>query len=236
MADKFDEFLEEVENDIRNERLSKLWAKYGKIVSAAVVGAVLLSAGWVLYNNHHKKQISLNSEMLLKASDLLSAGKMEEAIGVLDHITHDSNPPYGEMAQMVKASTLISKGGEDVVRGKEILSIIVKKSHIDPVIRDLAEFSLIKADADLINFNSPNEDEMAKINGLIERLTPLTADKHPWRFQAMDLKGFLLFKTKRFTEASEIYVAIAQAEKCPKGITARAEIMSQLILSETPAS
>ena len=37
MADKFDEFLEEVEQDIRQERFQKIWNKHGKTIIAIVV-------------------------------------------------------------------------------------------------------------------------------------------------------------------------------------------------------
>ena len=66
MADQFDEFVQEVENDIRQEKLRDLWDKYGKIASSVIGGVLTIGVGITLWQNHQ-------TDVSLKLSDTLIA-------------------------------------------------------------------------------------------------------------------------------------------------------------------
>ena len=49
MAEKFDEFLEEVEKDIRQEKFLKLWKQYGKQVIGVFSAIIVIIIGYNLW-------------------------------------------------------------------------------------------------------------------------------------------------------------------------------------------
>ncbi|MDP2193765.1 MAG: hypothetical protein Q8K36_04505, partial [Alphaproteobacteria bacterium] len=52
---KFDEFMNDIQEDMRREKVEKYWKKYGK-QAVAVVSIVLATAvGHTLYTNHQTK-------------------------------------------------------------------------------------------------------------------------------------------------------------------------------------
>ncbi|MDP3371535.1 MAG: tetratricopeptide repeat protein [Candidatus Paracaedibacteraceae bacterium] len=232
MAEKFDEFIEEVEKDIRQEKFETLWNKYGKIISTVLIVALGSSSGWVLWRNHSEKQLNLISQKFTKAADRVVSGNINEAIGVYESIVNDSAPTYASLASIAKAAALYEKGGEDAKKAVETLTQLTSRHSTDPIMRDYALLTLIRMDIDLLDFDKITEVNKAKLMTHLASLDNLTKNKAPWKLLALELKGFILYELKDYTKASEIYVAIAQTKACPRGLRARAEIMSQVVLKK----
>lgn len=229
MAEKFDEFIDEVEKDIRQEKLETLWKKYGKVISAFLVLAIGSSSGWVLWSNHSKKQLNLTSQKFMKAQDRVLAGNLNEGVGVYDSIINDSSKTYSELAYIAKAAVLYQKGGEDAKKAVETLTKLSSNKSADPIMRDYATLTLIRMDVDLFDFDKIDDASKAKLMTHLASLDNIAQDKAPWKLLALELKGFVLYGLKDYTKASEVYISIAQTKECPRGLRARAEIMSQVI-------
>ncbi len=232
MAEKFDEFIEEVEKDIRQEKLEQVWKEYGKAISTVVVVALGVSTIWLLWKNHAQKQLDLTSQKFVTAQQSLAAGNLNEGIGVFDSITHDSSKTYAALARIAKAAALYQKGGEDVKRSAETLKELASLKQADPIMRDYAALTLIRADIDTFDFEKIDEAAKAKLIGHLVSLDDLSKDDAPWRLSALELKGYILYGLKDYTKASESYVKIAHEKDCPSGFKVRAEIMSQIVLKK----
>ena len=236
MAEKFDEFIDDIEKDIRHERFEKLWKEYGKAISAAIIGALALSTGWFMWNSHQDKQLKLTSEKFIKAQSLIDKGDIIAGLNVYDSTINDGAKTYSPLAQLAKATVLLEKGGEDTKKGVEQLTKLASDTKADVLMRDFAALALIRRDIDYINPKEINDQLKGKLAAHIVQLDTLATEKSPWRLLALDLKGIILFTLNDYAKASEAYIAIAQTENCPKGILARAEIMSQLSLKHIQAA
>lgn len=227
MADKFDEFLQEVEQDIRHERLEKLWNKYGKAFTISVVGVLTLSAGFMAWKNYQHKQHLIISEQFVGAQNLVSQGKVAEAIGVIQSISKKSHHGYVILAKFLEAS-LLSKEGvqQDVKRAQEIYASIEKDENADKHFRDLATFFKVNIQVDRL---SDTADE-ALVKKLMANLAPLTRQDNPWQSIAKELQGILLYKQNKFSEASENFISLIQDPKCPEELRMRAQLMSQILV------
>jgi hypothetical protein len=232
MAEQFDEFLEDVEKDMRQEKLEKIWKEYGKLISVGLVIAIGGSGGWALWKNHEEKQLNLTSQKFMKAQDLIEKGNINEGLGVYDSIIHDSSKTYAPLAQIAKAGILADKSPEDVKKAETLLMELASNKSADPIMRDFAALTLIRIDLDRMDLKTVSENAKAKLIAHLVTLDALSKDDAPWSLLAQDLKGAILFCLKEYIKSSEIYVKIAQTKDCPRGLKARAEIMSQLILKQ----
>ncbi|MBY0462304.1 MAG: tetratricopeptide repeat protein [Alphaproteobacteria bacterium] len=227
MADKFDEFLEEVEQDIRHERLEKLWKEYGKTVIIAVVGVLALTAGFMAWKNHQHKQYLVLSEQFVGAQNLIAQGKTAEAIGVMQALSKGSHQGYAVLARFLEASLLSKEGaGQDVKGAQDIYASIEKDRNADQHFRDLATFFSVNLEIDRL----PSVPDEATVKKLIDTLEPLTKSDNPWHSIAKELKGLLLYKQNKTAEASEIFISLIQDAKSPAELRMRAQLMSQVLV------
>lgn len=232
MAEQFDEFLQDVEKDMRQEKLERIWKEYGKLISTLVVIAIGGSGSWVLWKNHSRKQLNLTSQKFIKAQELVDRGNIAEGLGVYDSIINDSSKTYKSLAIIAKAGALSNKTPEEIKKAEALLTELSLNKSADKIMRDFATVTLIRIDIDRSELKTVDEPTKAKMIAHLVTLDKLCADNSPYALLAQELKGIILFALKDYTKASEVYVKIAQTKGCPRGLQARAEIMSQLILTK----
>lgn len=228
MADKFDEFLEEVEQDIRHEKLEKLWKQYGKTLVSAVIGILAVTAGFMAWKNHQHKQYLILSEQFVGAQNLVAQGKIPEAVGVMQALSKASHAGYAVLAKFSEAAVLSKEGAQqDVKRAQEIYTSVEQDRSVDKNLRDLATFFIVNLEVDRL----PNAADTAAIKKLMEKLEPLTEERNPWRSLAKELKGLLLYKQNKMPEASEIFISLVQDAKSPTELRMRAQLMQQVLVA-----
>ena len=232
MAEQFDEFLQDVEKDMRQEKLENIWKEYGKLISTVLVIAIGGSSGWVLWRNHSEKQLNFTSQKFMKAQELIERGNVSEGLGVYDSIIHDSSKTYAPLAAIAKAGLLAGKSPEDVKKAEDLLSKLAGNSSADKTMRDFATVTLIRMNLDRYELKAVDGPTKAKLIAHLVTLDKLVTDNSPYSLLAQELKGVILFALNDYAKASEVYVKIAQTKDCPRGLQARAEIMSQLILKK----
>ena len=232
MAEQFDEFLVDVEKDMRQEKLENIWKEYGKLISTALVIAIGGSGGWVFWKNHSEKQLNLSSQKFMKAQELVERGNVSEGLGVYDSLINDSSKTYASLASIAKAGLLAGKSPDEVKKAEELLIKLASNKSADKIMRDFATVTLIRIDLDRSELKIIDGPTKAKLNAHLVTLDKLFSDNSPHTLLAQELKGIILFALNDYTKASEVYVKIAQTKDCPRGLQARAEIISQLILKK----
>jgi hypothetical protein len=232
MAEQFDEFLEDVEKDMRQEKLENIWKEYGKLISTVLMVAIGGSGGWVLWRNHSEKQLNLTSQKFMKAQELVDRGNISEGLGVYDSLIRDSSKTYASLAAIAKAGLLASKTPEDIKKAEALLTELTLNKSADKIMRDFATVTLIRIDLDRSELKTVDGPTRAKLIAYLVTLDKLSTDNSPYALLSQELKGIILFALNDYAKASEVYVKIAQTKDCPRGLQARAEIMSQLILKK----
>ena len=230
MAEKFDEFIDDVEKDMRQEKLEKVWKEYGKLISTTVVLIISIATGWVVWKNNVEKELNLTSQKFMKAQDLVERGNVNEGLGVYDSLLNSSSKTYAALARIAKTTLLSNKGDEELKKGEELLKTLSTNKSADSILRDFATLSLIRIDLDRTDLKTIDDAVKSKLIAHTATLDTLSVKDAPWALLAQEIKGIILYSLKDYTKASEIFVKIAQTKDCPRGLLARAEIMSQLIL------
>lgn len=223
MAEKFDEFLEEVENDIRKEKLLQLWKQYGKQVVSGVVAIIILIAGYNLWSYYQQNKRIQMAEKLISAQDLISQGETEKAQTILNSLAVDSHGAYQPLALFQKAGLLLQLGqkpGEAI----QIYQQLSANTKVDPLWRSLATLLGVMASMD-----QPD----AKTDDLLAQLSSLTTDQNPWRYFAHEITGVLLHRKGESTKAAETFARLVQDNQTPAGISMRARLMVQIVSADT---
>ena len=204
-----DNFIEEVDEDLKRERYAELWRKYGTLILGAVllvVIAVAGSMGWRQYQLNTRIETGLK---YVDAVDLAVAGKTADAIAAFQALGKDGAPGYRDLARFQEAAVLVRQGNE--AAAAQIYDAIAKDEGADAVFRNIA----------LILY-ALNVADRAEPKALADRLKPLTGDANPWRFSALEITALLDRRRGDLTAARSVYRKLADDERAPHRLRRRA--------------
>ena len=224
MADQFDEFLNEVEQDIRQERFEKLWQKYGKLALYVFGGCIALAAVYTMWSNNQEAKRVQISEAYIRTQSLIDSGKTDEAIHALQAIIAEGkDKAYGTLSQFALAGIRAAEGPyQDLPKAIEFYKGLEGNTSIEPYQRQFAGIRAITLEASL----EENKNNPDALKGLLAKLEPLSDEKSPWRLLALEAQGIIITQLND-PKASEVFVKIAQDPNCPKGMRARAQLMAR---------
>lgn len=227
MTQKFDEFLEEVEQDIRNERFEKYWNKYGKIATGFVTGCLIVTGAFMLWNNNRTNQMVTASETLVSAQESLAKNKQDEGLSLLGSLASKAPGIYGILPRFSMAVEYTKDGpNKNINESINIYKGLESDKSVDRNLRDLAK--LLRLSLEFEAFG----EEQSKIDELRVAIEPLTKSDHPLQLLANELKAIMLYRSGAFNEAGEILIKASQDKKAPEGLRVRAQLMTQMIASK----
>lgn len=222
MTEKFDEFLEEVENDIRKEKLLQLWKQYDKQVMGGVIGIVILVSGYNFWSYYEKNKRTQMAEKLIAAQDLIGQGQADKAQTILSGLAADSHTIYQSLALFQKAGLLVQLG-QKPEEALQIYQQLSTNPKVDPLWRGLATLLGVMIGIDQSN---------AKVDDLLDQLSPLTTDQNSWRYLANEIKGVLLHRKGEHTQAAQVFAKLVQDSQTPPGISMRSRLMVQIVSAD----
>ncbi len=214
-----DQFIQEVEEDLKRDRQLALWRKYGVWATALGLLVVIGVASYQGWRNYQRGQQHLYGQSYAQALALLAKGKDAEARAEFGKLAGEAVSGFAELAMLQRAA-LLAKGG-DGAGAAELYRQLADDDSADQLFRDLAVIlaALITAD------NADPRD-------LTARLAPLTAPGNPWRYSALEVTALLAQRQGDQARAKEIYQSLADDAKAPQGMRARAAEM--LAVLESP--
>jgi hypothetical protein len=219
MANQDDNFLREVEEEIRRERFERLWKEYGTYFIAGAALIVIGVLGYKFVENRRVTAAQTTGERYEGAMELASTGKDGSAEKEFASVVADGTGGYPELARLQLAGVLLKQGKKaEAIAAYEELA---KAANADPLLRDYAALQAASARMGEADFTE-----------LQNRLTPLMADTSPWRFSARELLGVAAFKAGKADEARSTLTPLLIDQKTPQSIAERA----QIVLAEIAAS
>ena len=211
MADIF----QEVDEEVRRERLNKLWQRYGGFI---VVLCVLVVAGvgaWRAYDYWQTKKAGESGAAFEAAVTLAEAGKSQDAEAAFAKLATDGTAGYRVLASLREAAELARTDNKAAVKAYD--DIAANKSA-GQVIQDLAA---VRAGFLLV--------DTAPYSELQSRLEPLTGADRPYRHSARELLALSAWKSGDATAARKWADMIMTDPQTPQGTRTRAEVLSELI-------
>ena len=209
-----EEFIKEVDEDLKEEKRVKLWKKLLPYVLGFSFGVILLTSGFVFWGNYIKNTNQSLGDDFTAAVGLASEDDVDAALLALDRIVDKGSDGYATIAKMKKASILIQKG--DLEKGLAIY-LDLERNAVDQSFRDIATILYV--------LNS-----MDKVDPLIllEKVKPLEASRI-WKSSALELKAFIYMKTEKKEQAKETFQSILDQKNTPSSLSTRARNMIEYL-------
>lgn len=165
-----DSFIQEVTDEVRQDRMFRLWKKYGPYGIAAVVVVVAVAAvlSWM---KHREVEQARETGGAFLATDIASVPDQEKLIGSIQ----------GPAAVIAKLRLAAAKAGAgDTAAAAELYREVAAESELGSAYADLARLQAVRVEAASM--------DPAKA---VADLEPLTAEGAPYRLLALELRAVI---------------------------------------------
>ncbi len=218
MPDIFDE----VADDLRAERNSRLLRRYGGLLAIAAVLVVAGAGAYEGWKHYAGRKSDAEGAAFLSAESIADgppAGRAA-ALPALLQISQDAGPGYRTLARL-RAAAIKSDAG-DLAGALGLWDQIAADTAADPILRDYAnlQWALHQIDA-----GEP---------GLVSaRLLPLTGEGGVWRSLAQEGQAMLALRQGETDIARDTLKRLAEDTTAPDGVRGRAGGLLQRLGSGT---
>lgn len=212
-----DVLIQEIDDELKQENLQKLWNDYGVYLLAAAVALVVGVAGFKGWQSYDLKQRAAAAERFVAAQELASADKKDAATEAFSKIAGDAGTGYAMLARFQVAALAAKKGKPaDAVMS---YTAIADNSGIEQIYRDLAV--VLGALSEL--------EAKSGANALVKRAENIAKGTGPWRYNAREVIAMSLMQGGDRKTARERYAALAKDAAAPQGLRTRAEEMETIL-------
>ncbi|MBN9061897.1 MAG: hypothetical protein BGP06_11855 [Rhizobiales bacterium 65-9] len=203
------DIFREIDEDMRRERMGKLWQKYGSWVVAAAILIVVAVAGWRGYEYWRNRQAQAAGAQFEKALELARENKDAESEKAFAAIAADAPGGYRILARLRGASETAKL---DPDKGVEAWKAIAADAGVGAVIQDLARLRAGYIQIDKVAYAELSKD-----------LESLTGAGNAWRNEARELLGVSALKAGDSAEAGKWLDQIVSDRDAPAALRKRAE-------------
>lgn len=211
MADIF----HEVDEEVRRERLQKLWERYSIYIIALAVLIVAGIGAWRGYEWWQAKKAAAAGAAFESALSLSEAGKHTEAEAAFAKIAAEAPAGYRILARLRAAAELARVKPTDAVKAYDELAA---DHSLGATLQDLAA---VRAGILMV--------DSAPLSDMRRRLDPVSEPGRTFRHSARELLALSAWRNHDFTAARRYIDMIATDGETPPGTRARADVLSALI-------
>jgi len=208
------DIFHEVEEEVRRERVEKLWKKYGDYVIAAAALVIIAIAGYELWQRYEMNQRMKASETFFAAQQLADSGNISKATPAFAVLAKDAPGGYAKMARLSQAGALASAG-------QRVEAVAIYKSIAADDSGPIGSVALVRAGWALAD-SAPRAD-------LEKLLAPLTGPGNPWRHSAAEILAYADFHAGELKKAQSDFQAIADDKDATDSMRRRAAAMAAFL-------
>ena len=129
-------FMSEIEADLREDELKKIWQRHGKTVFAVGAILILVALGVQFWRQHAAEQRLELAARYEQAMTDAAAGKDEDAAAIFADVAKHKGEGYATLAQLERATLLLRK--QDINGAVAIYREIGADGSVDRAFHDLA--------------------------------------------------------------------------------------------------
>lgn len=206
-----DEFIREVDDEYRRDRIAQLWKRHNGLIIGVAVLVLASVGGWRYWEHLEQTRAHAAGARYEEALRLSRDDKSSEAQAAFEALAKDSDGGYALLTRFRLAAEL---GGENSATAYDALA---NDSKISPLWQDLARLR-----ASWLRLDSA---EPAVVRPPLERLAVPT---NPWRHTARELLGLSGLKTGEMDFAGKWFDQIAADRETPPSLKQRLAIYTAL--------
>ena len=209
------DIIREVNEELRRERIEKLWQRYGGYVVGAAILIVLVVAGWRGWEWYTAREAAKSGARFEAALQLVNEGKRFEAEAAFNAIAADGTSSYRLLARFRAAAEAAKT---DPAAGVVAYDALAADGSIEAILRDLAR---LQAGRILV--------DSAPVAEIADRMEPLLAAQSPFRHSAREILGLARYRAGEREAAQKIFAEILTDPETPPAMRTRAEMLRVLV-------
>ncbi len=209
-------FLREVDDEVRRDRLTLFWKRWGLWVGVAVLAGLAAFGGYLFWQHRQAEQAGVEGEQLQAAYDALGSGQTEKAAPILSELAASSAGGYRALARFSQADVLLRRN--DLKGAAAKFAEIAADTSLAQPFRDLA----------LIRQTSTEFDTLGP-QVVVDRLRPLAVPGNPWLGSAGEMMAIAQMRLGQRGPAGQLFDRIARDEGVPESVRQRAVQMAALL-------
>jgi hypothetical protein len=204
-----DAFFREVDEELRRDRATSFWKRWGVAVVAAVVLGLAAFGGWLYWQHRQQQAAGIEGEQLQTAYDALVGGNTAAAKTPLTTLSKSGNAGYRALAAFTEADILLQKN--DLRGAAAKFAAIAGDTSIAQPFRDLALIRQTSAEFDTV-----------RPQVVVNRMRPLAVPGGAWLGSAGELLGAAYLKMGQRAQGAQVFGRIARDKDVPESLRQRA--------------
>lgn len=204
------DIFREVEEEVRRERLEKIWKEYGDYIVAAVALLILAAAAFRLWTYYESRERARASSSFLAAQQLLESGQTRAAAQQFSRLSQTAPSGYSKLSQLSAADALAASGNKAA-------ALNLYRKLIDSGDEMLGDVARIRAGWILV--------EGAPKSQVESTLGALAAAGSPWHQVAGEILAYADFRAGDKQRALAEFRALAHDPKASDGVRRRSDAM-----------
>ena len=213
---KSEEFIREVDEELRRDRIAMLWRRYGTLVLTIAVLIVVGTAAKVGWDQWRQRAGAAEALRFAAAERAMGAGQGTDAAQQFATLAADGDTGFAALARLKEAEAKL--GQKDEAGALTALDQLAATKGDDTILRDLA--TLLAAERRL---------DKADPAELTKTLEPLAAGDLPWRHQARELLALAAIRAGDLDKARSLLGDLSREVGVPPSQQRRAAELLQAI-------
>ncbi|GAA3696695.1 tetratricopeptide repeat protein [Sphingomonas cynarae] len=209
-------FMREVDEEVRRDRMTQFWTRWGKVAIAAIVLALAVLAGVLYWQHRSREAAGAEGERLQAAYDALGQGRIDKAQPALAELAASDRDVYRALARFTEADIVLQRNDLKAAAAK-FAEVAADTGQAQPI-RDLALIRQTAAEFDTL-----------KPQVVVERMRPLAVPGGAWLGSAGEMMAVAQLRLGQKAQAGQLFARIARDEGVPGSIRQRAVQMAGLL-------
>ena len=212
------DIFNEVDEEVRRERLKQLWDKYSLLIIILAVLIVGGIGGWRFYEYQVAQKATVAGAAFENAATAAEQGKHAEAQAAFDKVAGEAPKGYATLARFRAAAELGQVNKDGAVKAYDALAA---DASLGATWQDLAALR-----AGLLLVDSASFADLRK------RLEPLTEPTRTFRHTARELLALSAWRERDLAAARRYVDLIAADGETPPGARTRIDALSALLAAD----
>lgn len=218
--DSTDVLFQEIDDELKQEKMLNFWKKYGLYAMIIMVVSLTLAVSYESILAWKNRKAQSWSNAYAYAFNLQVQGDFDKSLAVFQDIADKNNGIFRDLARLQIANGYFEQ--DNVAKGVELLQGFVKDSDADENLRQAAT---VKLASYLLEQAPANQ-----INALVE---PLISAQGAWVNIAKEIQAMLAIREKDFVKAKQLYQEILDnPDNLQDGMKIRAQDMIAVLNEE----
>jgi hypothetical protein len=209
------ELFSEIDDELRREKVQKVWSRYSGLIIAAAVVIIAAVGGWRGYQYLQAQKAAEAGAAFEAAAVLADQNKHAEAEAAFTKLAAAAPLGYRNLSRLRAAAEAVKRDPKEAVK---LYDAIAADGGFSSVERDLAR---VRAAGLLLDTET--------YNNMLQRLEPAAAPEAAFRHTARELLALSAWRANDTAAARKWLDVISEDGQTPSGLRSRAEALQALL-------